>query len=239
MKFTYILVGIEGGINLGLICRLADNFNINEIRLVDPKLSDEDYDLAEIFASNAAHRLKKLKIYDSVGDSVSDLDIVFGTSGIISYRYPWSQHITPEDMNRIISKFSIEKIGIMFGRESTGLTKEELSYADFIVRIPTSKKYPSLNLSTAVAIISYHIYNLSRELKSMEVKRLGRVEDLKLIAEYVEKISYKLFKKELFSKSLRDIVKRSIALSNLSGSDIKSLVALYRRIFSVLYGEPS
>ena len=234
MKITYILVGIEGGINLGLICRLADNFDISELRLVNPNLSDEDYDLAEIFASNASHRLSEIKIYKNLDEAIYDLDFVFGTTGIISNRYPWSQYITPEDLTKILSSFAIENVGIMFGRESTGLTKRELSYADLIIRIPTSKKYPSLNLSTAVAIISYQLYLLRIKAGKYRRKKLTVLNEIRLIDQYTYKISKALFKKDVFSKSIRDIIKRTIMLSSPKESDVKSLVAFYRRIFSVI-----
>ena len=50
------------------------------------------------------------------------------------------------------------KVALVFGRESTGLTNEELKLMDFIIRIPANQNYPTLNISHAVGIILYTFY---------------------------------------------------------------------------------
>ncbi len=230
---TLIFVEIEGGVNLGLICRLAENFDVNEIRLVNPQLSDEDYDLADVFASRAAHRIESLKIFNSLDDAIQDLDIVFGTSGVVSNSYPWRHAIGLEDLIQILNNLNIQNFGIVFGRESTGLNIEEIEKLDFIVRIPTSPKYPSLNLATSVAIILSWLFNN----KQSGIKKTVEPEYLRLISTYSYEISRIILKKDVLAKNISYSLKKAVILSGLSKHDIKALVTMLRRVYSQIKGE--
>jgi TrmH family RNA methyltransferase len=75
-----------------------------------------------------------------------------------------------------MSKTPLE-IAILFGKESTGLTNEEIELADIILRIPTSEKYPTLNLSHACSIILYELYKKVNNLK------IGRGENPVVLAD--------------------------------------------------------
>jgi len=163
MKVSIILVEIEGGVNLGLITRIAKNFNVNDIRLVNPKLSDEDWELAEIFASKAKDTLEKVKIYDTLEETLKDLEIIFATSAKTAVRESdfRRKFITPKEAAEIIAR---NRVGIVFGRESTGLTTDEIDKCDMLIHIPTSKKYQTLNLSHSVAIILYEFF-MNKEFK--------------------------------------------------------------------------
>ena len=48
----------------------------------------------------------------------------------------------------------------MFGPEASGLSNEDISYSNYILQIPTSKKFKSINLSHSLAIICYEIFKL-------------------------------------------------------------------------------
>lgn len=227
-SLNLIFVEIEGGVNLGLICRLAENFEVDTIRLVNPQLSDEDYDLADVFASRAAYRLETLELYQSLNDAIRDLDVVFGTSGVISASFPWRHAIGPVEFAQIFENLNIKNCGIVFGRESTGLNIEEIEKLDFIVRIPTSSKYPSLNLAASVAIILSWIFNIRQPM----VKKKVDPEFLRLISSYTYKISKNLLKKDVLAKNISHALKKAVILSGMSSHDIKTLITLLRRIYS-------
>ena len=53
----------------------------------------------------------------------------------------------------------------MFGPEASGLSNKDLSYSNYILQIPTSTKFKSLNLSHSLAIICYEIYKVLNESK--------------------------------------------------------------------------
>ena len=67
-------------------------------------------------------------------------------------------------MNRflnIIKKFKKKKIGLMFGPEASGLSNIDLSYANYVVQIPSSPKFKSMNLSHSVSLVCYEIFKLN------------------------------------------------------------------------------
>jgi len=164
MTLSIILVGIEGGVNLGLILRASENFEVDDIRLVDPKLTDEDFELAEIFASKAKEKMRKINIFDNLDDSLRDLDIAFATSAKTATRTGdfRRRFITPQEAVEIATRYK-GKVGIVFGRESTGLTTEEIDKCDLLIHIPTSERYRALNLSHSVAIILYEFYKYNKK----------------------------------------------------------------------------
>ncbi len=227
-SLNLIFVEIEGGVNLGLICRLAENFEVDTIRLVNPQLSDEDYDLADVFASRAAYRLETLELYQSLDDAIRDLDIAFGTSGVISTSYPWRHAIGLDEFIRILENLDIRSFGIVFGRESIGLNIEEIEKLDFIVRIPTSSKYSSLNLATSVAIILSWIFNS----RISGAKKKVEPEYLRLISSYTYEISRTLLKKDVLAKNISHALKKAVILSGMTRQDVKALITLLRRIYS-------
>ena len=76
--------------------------------------------------------------------------------------------------------------GLMFGPESSGLSNNDLSFSNFILQIPTSKKFKSLNLSHSLTIICYEIFksiNLTKfekNIKSLKISSKSKISSLVL-----------------------------------------------------------
>ena len=68
------------------------------------------------------------------------------------------KHITMLDFWKLLETNNYKRVGLMFGQESSGLSNKDLSYSNYILQIPTSKKFKSLNLSHSVTIICYEIF---------------------------------------------------------------------------------
>ena len=77
----------------------------------------------------------------------------------------WIQVTVPNEF-KPVGKFNI---GIMFGREKSGLTNNQVSYANTIVQIPTNKKFSSLNLAQSVAIIASEINRINEDYGKSEI----------------------------------------------------------------------
>ncbi|MCF0238480.1 MAG: RNA methyltransferase, partial [Sphaerochaetaceae bacterium] len=71
----------------------------------------------------------------------------------------------PEELANLINTIGDGKISIVFGCESNGLSDEEVNQCNLIVTIPTSDAFPSLNLSQAVQIICYSLFQQLRPYK--------------------------------------------------------------------------
>ena len=149
----FILVRPQIGENIGSVARAIKNFNIKHLRIVNPRCSWPNKK-ALATSVGAADILKASKIYDSVEKSIGDLDLVFASTSRI--RKVNKQIISIVDLKKKIKKK--RRIGILFGSEASGLSNEEISYADFLVKIPTNKKFSSLNLSHSAIIFCFELF---------------------------------------------------------------------------------
>ena len=139
MTRAVVIVEPEIPENTGFIARLASNFNY-EMRIVDP-----DFNLSEArtTASSAQNKLREARIFETVEKAVKDLEYVVGTKP--GRGQPVSSFEPPGNTS------------IMIGRESSGLSSEELEMCDSEVHIETGQ-YSSVNQSHAAAILLHRFY---------------------------------------------------------------------------------
>jgi len=152
-RLRLVLVGTEGPVNLGMIARLCDNFDVDEFYLVRPKASIEE---AREYAVRAAHRLDEAVIVDTLDDALKGVTLSICTSAVTGgsiLREP-----VPSWEAADIAVKAPGTVALVMGRESVGLTREELSKCSLLANIPTSPRYRSLNLANATAIMLYEIY---------------------------------------------------------------------------------
>jgi tRNA/rRNA methyltransferase len=133
-----VIVEPEVPENTGFIARLADNYGA-EIRVVNPEFS---LDEARKTATNAQQKLRDARIYNEVGKAVEDLEQVVGTK-------PGRGIKTSQFQPR-------KNTSVMIGRESSGLSNEELDMCDAIVHIDLPG-YSSMNQSHAAAVLMHEL----------------------------------------------------------------------------------
>ena len=149
----FILVRPQIGENIGSVARALKNFNITKLRIVSPRCNWPNQK-ALATAVGAKDILNSSKIYNSIEKSVGDLDVIFASTSRI--RKVNKRIISILDLKK---KIKIkQKIGIMFGSEASGLSNDELNCADYLVKIPTNKKFSSLNLSHSAIIFCFQLF---------------------------------------------------------------------------------
>ena len=149
----FILVRPQIGENIGAVARAIKNFNIKNLRLVNPRCNWPNQK-ALATSVGAKDILKSLKIYSSTEKSIGDLDIIFASTSRI--RKVNKKIISILDLKNKVKKK--RKIGIILGPESSGLSNDEINYADYLVKIPTNKKFSSLNLSHSAVIFCFELF---------------------------------------------------------------------------------
>ena len=149
----FILVRPQMGENVGSVARAIKNFNITKLRIVNPRCNWPNQK-ALATSVGAKDVLKSSKIYDSIEKSIGDLDLVFASTSRI--RKVNKKIISVLDLKNKVKKK--RKIGIIFGPEASGLSNDEISYADYLVKIPTNKKFSSLNLSHSAIIFCFSAF---------------------------------------------------------------------------------
>ncbi len=151
-----VLVEPAGPINVGSIARLCENFSVNELRLVSPKCDYLDKE-ARKMAVRGVKILEKAKVYKDLNSAISDCSRIIATCGRKEHgEIPLSSD--KDALSWALKSNREETIALVFGREDRGLSNEELLKANKVISLNTNEKYPSLNLSHAVAII-LHQFN--------------------------------------------------------------------------------
>lgn len=109
-------------------------------------------------AVGAPDILKNTTVSDSLAVAVRDCTLIAGT-GTLTYRKPEQRVVQLPDLCPLVRN-ELERGGrfaLVFGPEKHGLTKEDLSYCQLLVEIPTDKQQPSMNLGQAVAVCLYEL----------------------------------------------------------------------------------
>jgi TrmH family RNA methyltransferase len=145
--------------NIGAAARAMKNMGISQLRLVRPRL----FPCAEATARavGADDILANAQIFDNYEDSLGDCHLVFGTSAR-QRNIAWPT-LTPIICVEKALKCA-GKVALVFGREQSGLTNQELELCHFIVQIPTNPTFSSLNVAAAVQILTYELKRKNDEL---------------------------------------------------------------------------
>ena len=146
--------------NIGACARAIKNFNFKKLVLVNPKpIFPNDKILA--ISVGAKDVIKQSKKYDNLEKALGKTEIVIATSA--RFRNKNIKHINLNDLKKINFK---KKIGFLFGSEASGLSNDEISYANYTLQIPTNPDFKSLNLSHSLIIIAQYVANIIKLRKS-------------------------------------------------------------------------
>lgn len=159
---SVICFGIQGSSNLGSIARVMMNFGLRELLLVQPACSMDSG--AMKMACHARTILDNAVILPNLSDLAGRFDLLIGTTG--KDRLPTKiKPLTPADgARRIASLPPGFRAGILFGPEDHGLSNEQLKICRWVIRVPTSPGYSSLNIAQACAILLYEFNRPRTEL---------------------------------------------------------------------------
>jgi len=154
--------------NIGACARAIKNFSFKKLILINPKpIFPNDKILAT--SVGAKDIITQSKKYDTLEQALDKIDIVIATSA--RFRNKNIKHINLEDLKKINFK---KKIGFLFGSEASGLSNEEISYANYTLQIPTNHDFKSLNLSHSLIIIAQYVANVIK-LKNIPFKKSKKV----------------------------------------------------------------
>ena len=167
-NITFILHKPQLSENIGACARALKNFNFTNLSVVDPK---PIYPNDKILATSvgAKNIINKSKVFEDLGPAVEKLDYLIATSA--RFRNKNIKHISLEDLKKI--DFN-KKVGFLFGSEASGLSNNEISYANYTLQIPTNPQFKSLNLSHSLIIIAQYVSSVLKS-KSFDYKKSKKV----------------------------------------------------------------
>ena len=156
-KFGFILIKPQLGENIGACARSLKNFGFSKLNIVSPKQSWPNKN-AKDTSVGAYDIIKKTKIFKNTHEAISDYDIVVSLSA--RKRDINKKHISINQFLKIIKTKKNTKFAFMFGPEASGLSNDDISLSNYILQIPTSKKFKSMNLSHSLTVICYEIFKI-------------------------------------------------------------------------------
>ena len=149
-----VLVNTSHPGNIGAAARAMKNMGLSKLTLVDPE--DFPSPVANGRAVSAVNILEDAIVTKTLEEAVAGCGLVIGTSARIR-SIPWPL-ISPQQCAQHVADDSrLNEVALVFGREDSGLTNEELQLCHFHVNIPADAKLSSLNLAAAVMVISYEV----------------------------------------------------------------------------------
>lgn len=161
LDICFILVEPAVPENIGAAARAIKTMGFSDFRLVNPK--DQLSEMSRRLAHGSGDILEAARIFGSLQEALSDVDFTIGTTAKI--RTTKQDYYAPERAAELVMKKSgmLSRIAIVFGREESGLTNDELRICDIASSIPLKNPYPSLNLSQAVMLYAYVFSGLAFE----------------------------------------------------------------------------
>jgi tRNA (cytidine32/uridine32-2'-O)-methyltransferase len=154
-RVRIVLVGTQHPGNIGSSARALKTMGLARLVLVDPEKFPHVE--ANALAAGADDVLAAAAIHGSLAEAVADCRLVLGCTAR-SRRVALPEQWPRDAALRVLEKAGQgAEVALVFGRERTGLTNEELQLCHGAVHIPANPDYSSLNLAAAVQVLAYEL----------------------------------------------------------------------------------
>lgn len=235
-RLCIVLVNPRNPLNIGAAARAMSNFGFEHLRVVSP------YELAFREARSgvgAASLLAKAKEYKSVAEAVVDCSLVVGTSALSRRNPEQPVRDLVEGARLIRRRMAVRRVALLFGSEKRGLSNEDLSHCNWLLRIPTREAHCSMNLGQAVGVCLYELARGPKAAASAGRSAPATSADLErltsLLRDALQSSGYLRTdsgsKKKAQAASFADEkLRRLIRRMNLSASDAGLLLGMLRQI---------
>jgi TrmH family RNA methyltransferase len=171
-RIRIVLVQPSHGGNIGGCARAMKNMGLTRLVLVAPE--DFPGEEASARAAGADDVLSQAQVCVTLDEAIADCHLVIGASAR-ERRIAWPMLAPDEAARRVAEAANIQEVAVLFGRERTGLTNDELDRCQALVNIPANPEFSSLNLACAVQVITYEI---RRAIETGAVEVPGNTADL-------------------------------------------------------------
>ncbi len=140
--------------NIGATARAMANMGVAKLILVEPRTFPSSEATAR--AAGADEILQNAMVVDDLDHAIADCSLVIGTSAR-KRSITWSELQPPEAMQKVVENARHAPVALLFGRESRGLTNDELDRCHYLVHISTTSEFPSINIASTVMVLLYEL----------------------------------------------------------------------------------
>lgn len=224
-----ILVGPENPGNVGFVARTLANFGVQELRLAgDDRRQDQ---FAQMFSVHAHKILDNAGVFDDLGSALTDIDLAWAATARAGRNHSVTRALVP--LAELPDPNSLKgRIALVFGRESTGLFNDEVELCDLAFTIPTSKEYPSLNLSHAVSVVLYHLFSkyAPKEPRQPSDARAATYQEREQVYKFFDEVVDRLSLKEHRVPIAKQVFRNLLGRAYMTGREVATLTGVVRRI---------
>ncbi len=206
-----ILVEPQMGENIGAAARAMLNFGLTDLRLVAPR-DGWPNERAVAMASRADIVLENTRVYATTGDAIADLQHVYATTA--RPRDVIKKVATPRAAAAELRGHTAAgtATGILFGKESVGLSKEDVTLADTIISVPLNPDFSSINLAQAVLLVGYEWFQAGDETPPVRINNAERPANKAELAHLFARIEQELDARGYFDPILQ---RKQVILQNM------------------------
>lgn len=142
--------------NIGAAARAMKNMELDALYLVNPVLFPHREAVSR--SSGAEDLLEQAVVCDTLPKALEGCSLVFGASARSLRTIPWPQLDARGCAATVAEKGEGSEVAILFGREDSGLSNDELELCNYLLHIPTNPGYSSLNVAAAIQVVAYELY---------------------------------------------------------------------------------
>jgi len=155
MQIHFVLVEPARAENVGAAARAMKTMGFDSLRLVNSELHRAEQ--SHWVAHGSQEILHQARSFASLPEALVDMDLVVATTARERGRFHYQ--LDPQQLKQQLADkgSSHHQVALLFGREESGLSNEEIALADLICYLPLAVSYPSLNLAQAVMLFAYEL----------------------------------------------------------------------------------
>ena len=155
-RIRIVMVNTSHAGNIGSAARAMKTMGLSNLWLVDPLEFPKRKDKADAMASGATDLVAQAHVVATLDEALAGCGLVLGASAR-QRRIPWP-HVTAEKAAGLaLAQAANSDIAILFGREQSGLTNDELQRCHVHLEIPGNPEYPVLNVASAIQVVCYEL----------------------------------------------------------------------------------
>jgi tRNA/rRNA methyltransferase len=161
--------------NVGAVARVMKNFGFDDLWIVGdhPQLLP----VAGWWASGADDLLEGAHFADTLQEALADSHLTVATTSMRGRTTP--ADFTPPQLGAELSSLAVDQtLALVFGREDSGLTRDELALCQRSAFIPTTENFPTMNLAQAAGVFCFSLSAIDRAGGSRELAPAALVERL-------------------------------------------------------------
>ncbi|MDP3559432.1 MAG: RNA methyltransferase [Legionellaceae bacterium] len=207
--------------NIGAAARAMKTMGLESLHLVKPRQFPHENAVA--MAAGAADILENAVVHPDLATALQDCQLVIGSSA--RTRHMEVPLITPRESAPIVHQYRQQgPVALLFGREQTGLSNEELLLCHYHIMIPANPVYPVLNIAAAVQIIAYELYAHKHTIPANTAPLLASTQETQYLLEHFEKVLQHIdFMNHKHSKKLMQRIQRLFLKAQLEPEEVAIL----------------